>query len=306
MFEHHHKMCSGGRGRGSDNVDPVPCFSSCRQLVFCLALCTCTDHDLESDFHAPFGSKLSPHQISTHVHLSSNMVAEPSRAGRRHATTRWQKTASEIDVQPGGSSPAQSRRTSRSRRHTGTPLSIVLRSGASSPVEPEANEQQAASAREVVIKVEDELQKFRHGILALMDKNLVSSATTEESKMSYYAMVGDYYRYLAELAAVEAKSKAAKDACEADTEATKIAEKFIDKDVPVVLQRQVPMIQHVHRCSTMTRSSVCLLWRNDVFPPFKPHRRLRKRRKPNSWIQWWMSLSLCKDRYQCRRPRQKS
>ena len=126
-------------------------------------------------------------------------------------------------------------------------------------VQPEANEQQAASPMEVVIKVEDELQKFRHGILALMDKNLVSSATTEESKMSYYAMVGDYYRYLAELAAVEAKSKAAKDACEADTEATKIAEKLIDKDVPVVLQRQVPMIQHVHRCSTMTRSSVCLL-----------------------------------------------
>ena len=47
-----------------------------------------------------------------------------------------------------------------------------------------ANEHQAASAREFVIKMEEELQKFRHGILALMDKNLVSSAVTGESKMS--------------------------------------------------------------------------------------------------------------------------
>ena len=88
-------------------------------------------------------------------------------------------------------------------------------------------------------------RKFRHGILALMDKNLVSSTITGESKISYYAMVGDNYRYLAELAAVEAKSKAAEDAWVADTEATKITENSIDKDVLVVLQRQVPVIQQV-------------------------------------------------------------
>ena len=111
----------------------------------------------------------------------------------------------------------------------------------------EANEQQAAFAREFVIKVEDELQKFRHGILALMDKNLVSSGIARESKMSFYAVVGDYFRYLSELAAVEAKSKAAEDACVADTEATKIDEKFVDKaaDALVVLQRQVLVIQQV-------------------------------------------------------------
>ena len=93
-------------------------------------------------------------------------------------------------------------------------------------VEQEADEQQADSVREFVIKVEDELQKFRHGILVLMDKNLIPSASTGESKMTHYTRVSDYNRYLAGLAAVEAKSK-------------------VDKDVLVVLQRQVPVIQQV-------------------------------------------------------------
>ena len=94
-------------------------------------------------------------------------------------------------------------------------------------VEQEANEQQAASAREFVIKVEDELQKFRHGILALMDKNLIPSAITGESKMSHYAEDGHV----------------------AYAEATKITEKSIDEvvDMPVVLQRQEQMIQKMRK-----------------------------------------------------------
>ena len=38
----------------SDNVDTFPSFSR-RQLVFCLALCTCTAHDLESIIIPPSG-----------------------------------------------------------------------------------------------------------------------------------------------------------------------------------------------------------------------------------------------------------
>ena len=70
---------------------------------------------------------------------------------------------------------------------------------------------------------------------------------------------GDCYRYLAELATVEAKSKVV--------------------DVPVMWQKQVPVIQKVRRlwrfrrCSTLTRSLMCLLWRNAKFPPFKLYRK---------------------------------
>ena len=131
----------------------------------------------------------------------------------------------------------------------------------------ETNEQQAASVREFVIKVEDELQKFRDGILALMDKNFIPSASTGESKTTHYTRVGDYNRYLAELATAEAESKTAEDARVVFAEATKITEKFSDRagDMPVMLQRQVPVIQQVlktvevpHMCSALTRSSMCL------------------------------------------------
>ena len=154
-------------------------------------------------------------------HLSFNMVAEPCGSGASHR------------MPLGGGSPDETSRVAklipRERSFAATAefsvekrnlLSVAYRSavcfglaagrivtGVEQEDSAEASEQQAAFVREFVIKVEDELQKFRDGILALMDKNLVSSASTGESKMSYYAMVGDYYRYLVELAAVEAKSK---------------------------------------------------------------------------------------------------
>ena len=59
-------------------------------------------------------------------------------------------------------------------------------------------EQLASYAREYIAKVEGELQKIRDGILALMDKKLVPSASTDETKVSYYKMKSDYHRYLAE------------------------------------------------------------------------------------------------------------
>merc|ERR1712065_37458 len=97
------------------------------------------------------------------------------------------------------------------------------------------NEQQASYAREYVAKVEAELQKICDGILALMDKNLIPSASAGESKGFYYKMKGDYYRYLAEFATGDAKSKAAEDARVAYAEATKIAEKDLVVTHPIRL-----------------------------------------------------------------------
>ena len=77
-------------------------------------------------------------------------------------------------------------------------------------------EQLASHAREYVAKVEGELQKIRDGILALMDKNLIRLACTDELKVFYYRMKSDYYQHLAEFATGEAKSKDVED-LEADT-----------------------------------------------------------------------------------------
>ena len=101
-------------------------------------------------------------------------------------------------------------------------------------------------AREYVVKVEGELQKIRDGILALMDKELVPSADTDETKVSYYRMKSDYYRYLAEFATGETRSKADEDARHAYAEATKIAEKDLALS-SVVAQRQNHMVQTVQK-----------------------------------------------------------
>ena len=49
-------------------------------------------------------------------------------------------------------------------------------------------EQLVSHAREYVAKVEGELQKIRDGILALMDKKLIPSPSTDESKAFYFKM----------------------------------------------------------------------------------------------------------------------
>ena len=64
----------------------------------------------------------------------------------------------------------------------------------------QGEEQLASYAREYIAKVENELHKIREGVLALMDKKLVPSPCTDESKAFYYKMKSDYYRYLAEFA----------------------------------------------------------------------------------------------------------
>ena len=70
-----------------------------------------------------------------------------------------------------------------------------------------SEEQLASHAREYIAKVEGELQKIREGVLALMDKKLVSSPGTDESKAFYYKMKSDYHRYLAEFTTGETKRK---------------------------------------------------------------------------------------------------
>ena len=101
--------------------------------------------------------------------------------------------------------------------------------------------------------MEGELQKIREGVLALMDKNLIQLASTDESKVLYYKMKSDYYPYLAECATDDAKGKATEDTRAAYAGATKIAEKDLVVTNPVrlamalnssvVAQKQIPMVQ---------------------------------------------------------------
>merc|ERR1712048_500728 len=69
------------------------------------------------------------------------------------------------------------------------------------------NTEQAAYAKEYCKQVEKELDDICNGILVLLDKNLIPKASAGESKVFYFKMKGDYYRYIAEYTTEEAKKK---------------------------------------------------------------------------------------------------
>ena len=52
-------------------------------------------------------------------------------------------------------------------------------------------------------------------ILKLLDDNLIPNSNTGESKVFYYKMKGDYYRYIAEYKSDDAKKTAADNAHDA-------------------------------------------------------------------------------------------
>ena len=68
-------------------------------------------------------------------------------------------------------------------------------------------ENPAAHARRYAVKVEAELPEIRDGILVLMDKNLIPSASWGEPEALCFKMKDDYYRCLAEFATGDARSK---------------------------------------------------------------------------------------------------
>jgi 14-3-3 protein epsilon len=64
-------------------------------------------------------------------------------------------------------------------------------------------------AKQYRIQIEKELKEICADILSLLDKHLIPHASTGESKVFYYKMKGDYYRYLAEFATGNDRKEAA-------------------------------------------------------------------------------------------------
>ena len=110
--------------------------------------------------------------------------------------------------------------------------------------------------------MEGELWKILDDIFALMDKQLIPSPITDESKVSYYKMKGDCYRYLAEFATDDAKSKAGEVACVACAEATMITVKDLVVTHPVRLALnssvfQSEVLQNPDESRASTSQEVC-------------------------------------------------
>ena len=89
--------------------------------------------------------------------------------------------------------------------------------------ESKGNEAQVTLINDYRQKIETELGKICEDILDVLDKHLIPSAATGESKVFYYKMKGDYHRYLAEFAIGERRKKSADKSLEAYKSASDVA-----------------------------------------------------------------------------------
>eukprot|EP00871_Galdieria_phlegrea_P002641 jgi/Galph1/3378/GphlegSOOS_G2038.1 len=84
-------------------------------------------------------------------------------------------------------------------------------------------------------KIEDELSSICRDILSLLENNLIPSAKSGESKVFYYKMKGDYYRYLSEFASEEDRKSSAETSLKAYNAATEIASAELGPTHPIRL-----------------------------------------------------------------------
>ncbi|KAF4677249.1 hypothetical protein FOL47_002488 [Perkinsus chesapeaki] len=97
------------------------------------------------------------------------------------------------------------------------------------------NEKNAEIAKGYREKIEGELQTICDAILELLDKSLIPHSQTGESKVFYYKMKGDYYRYIAEFSTGDKRNKAADNADQAYKDATNIAQSELQVTHPIRL-----------------------------------------------------------------------
>lgn len=75
-------------------------------------------------------------------------------------------------------------------------------------------------------KIEDELRKYCDDILNLLDDNLIPKASSEESKVFFLKMKGDYYRYIAEFVKTDELKNISEAAHKSYKQADEVAKKL--------------------------------------------------------------------------------
>ncbi|MGH0166350.1 UNVERIFIED_CONTAM: hypothetical protein FKN15_066771 [Acipenser sinensis] len=99
----------------------------------------------------------------------------------------------------------------------------------------EGGDKKQLMAKEYREKIEAELRDICKDVLALLDKFLIANASQAESKVFYLKMKGDYFRYLAEVAAGEDKKATIENSQQAYQEAFEISKKEMQPTHPIRL-----------------------------------------------------------------------
>ena len=97
------------------------------------------------------------------------------------------------------------------------------------------NESHVQKIKQYASKIDKELNDIVADVMCVIDKHLIPHATTEDSKVFYYKMKGDYYRYKAEFTSDEAKKDAANKSLEGYQQALDAANKHLPSTNPIRL-----------------------------------------------------------------------
>merc|ERR1711899_109688 len=84
-------------------------------------------------------------------------------------------------------------------------------------------------------KVEKELRDICNDVLKLLDDFLIAKSSQHESKVFYLKMKGDYYRYLAEVAAGDDRTTVVEDSQKAYQDAYDISKSKMQPTHPIRL-----------------------------------------------------------------------
>jgi len=89
--------------------------------------------------------------------------------------------------------------------------------------------------RDYKAKIEEELVDICNDILSIIEDSLIPNSTSEEAKVFYYKMKGDYHRYLSEFQTGDARKASASSALDAYTAASGIASSDLPPTHPIRL-----------------------------------------------------------------------
>jgi len=97
------------------------------------------------------------------------------------------------------------------------------------------NEGNVEKIKAYASKIDKELNDIVADVMNVIDHHLIPHATGEESKVFYYKMKGDYYRYKAEFTADDARKEAAQKSLEGYQQALDIAQQHLATTNPIRL-----------------------------------------------------------------------
>jgi 14-3-3 protein epsilon len=97
------------------------------------------------------------------------------------------------------------------------------------------NESHVQKIKHYASKIDKELNDIVTDVMTVIDKCLLPHATSEDSKVFYYKMKGDYYRYKAEFTTDDAKKEAANKSLEGYQQALDAANKHLPSTNPIRL-----------------------------------------------------------------------